>query len=148
LQLSLRSASPSGGLVGTLKSVDAEITFDVRRVSPDDEVARRDPDYAKRAQARIRDRRGITIWGIGSGLAAPNPEEETRASRVTSPTEQSDIELVTQLPNVIRTSVNDPGTIQLELDALEAAAAAFRGQGGGGGPQPVTPKVPENARIP
>ncbi|MGC4067967.1 MAG: hypothetical protein QM784_25620 [Polyangiaceae bacterium] len=145
-QLTLQKSSPQDGLVGTLKSDSGAISFAAHRVNAGDPAAIRDPDYANAAQAQIRDSRGVSIWGVGSDAEPDIAAEASRAS-VTQPTSQADIDLVVQLPNVLKANLLDVSALKLELNALQAAADAFRGKGGVGGPPPVVPVVPENAIV-
>ncbi|HEY5961518.1 MAG TPA: hypothetical protein VIV60_33395, partial [Polyangiaceae bacterium] len=101
-QLVVQKASLREGLVGTLRSKTGAISFEVRRVDPSDPVARRDPDYGKSAQTRIRDSRGVSIWGVDSNEGEPDiVSEARRREQLTSPTSQADIDLVIQLPDTL-----------------------------------------------
>lgn len=141
--LVLHKASPAEGLVGEFRSGNGRIYFDVHRQNASDPVAARDPGSGRSAQARIRDSRGVTLWGVGSGLERPTPEEGTRKSAVTAPPSAADLRLVQRLPEVLRASVIDTRALSLELSALEGASAAFRGVAGPGGPAPRPPSIPK-----
>ncbi len=139
--LVLQEASPSGGLVGRLQSQGGLISFEARRPDLSDPMLRRDPDAKSSAIVRIRDSRGTTIWGV-AGQAVPAPNEgDDRTSR-TAPPSTADLELVKMLPEVLRKSGLDEKALDLELKALDDAAAAFRGTGGRRDVMPRMPTVP------
>ncbi len=137
--LVLYRAGPGEGLVGELASNGGRISFEVRRCGSSDRVTGANPVGKNCGLARIRDSRGVTIWGVGSGQERPSPDEEARKSAVTAPPSTADLELVKMLPDVLREGGVDPAVFELELEALDGAAAAFRGVDGPGGPAPRPP---------
>ena len=138
--LVLHKASPVEGLVGEWKSGDGKISFDVHRRDPSDPFIARNPDAARSAQARIRDSRGLAIWG-GPGLERPTPDEAVRTPVKVTPPPVADLELVKKLPDVLRQSGIDTRALEPELKALDGASAAFRGVDGPGGPAPRPPTL-------
>jgi len=139
--LVLYRSSPVEGLVGEWSRGDGKIFFDVHRRDGSDPVAARDQDSGRSAQARIRDSRGVTLWGVGSGLELPSVDEQTKKNSVTAPPSAADLELVKRLPDVLKASGIDAQALSLELSALEGASAAFRGVDGPGGPAPRSPSI-------